>query len=106
MLSDEDRTHLKGAINDKELKKIFKTIASKNPDEFFPTAELKQLGYMRKQCECCGSYFWTTIKERKVCGEPVCSGGFQITVNNPAKVKLSFIGTLALQDGILLQNSQ
>jgi len=92
MLSDEDRTHLKGAINDKELKKIFKTIASKNPDEFFPTAELKQLGYMRKQCECCGSYFWTTIKERKVCGEPVCSGGFQITVNNPAKVKLSFIG--------------
>jgi len=37
MLSDEDRTQLKGAINDKELKKIFKTIASKNPDELFPT---------------------------------------------------------------------
>ena len=92
MLSDEDRTQLKGAINDKELKKIFKTIASKNPDEFFPTQELRHLGYIRKQCECCGGYFWTTIEERKVCGDPVCSGGFQITVNNPAKVKLSFIG--------------
>jgi len=92
MLSDEDITQLRSANNDKELKKIFKTITSKNPDEFFPTQELSQLGYTRKQCECCGAYFWTTIKERKVCGDPVCSGGFQITVNNPAKVKLSFIG--------------
>jgi alanyl-tRNA synthetase len=92
MLSDEDRTQLKSAHNDKELKKIFKTIASKNPDEFFPTQELRQLGYIRKQCECCGAYFWTTIKKRKVCGDPVCSGGFQVTTNNPAKVKLSYIG--------------
>jgi len=92
MLSNEERTQLKGATNDKELKKIFKTIASKNPDEFFPTKELRQLGYMRKQCECCGANFWTTVKERQVCGDPVCSGGFQITFNNPAKVKLSYIG--------------
>ena len=92
MLSDEDRTQLKGATNDKELKKIFKLIASKNPDEFFPTEELKDLGYTRRQCECCGAYFWTTIHDRKVCGDPVCSGGFQVTVNNPAKVKLSYIG--------------
>jgi len=92
MLSDEDRTQLKSATNDKELKKIFKTIASKNPDEFFPTQELRQLGYIRKQCECCGTYFWTTIRERKVCGEPVCSGGFQVTENNPIKKKLSYIG--------------
>ncbi|MHA1460844.1 MAG: alanine--tRNA ligase [Promethearchaeota archaeon] len=92
MLSDEDRTQLKSAHDDKELKKIFKTIASKNPDEFFPTQELRQLGYIRKQCECCGAYFWTTIKKRKVCGDPVCSGGFQVTTNNPAKVKLSYIG--------------
>jgi len=92
MLSDEERTQLKSATNDKELKKIFKTIASKNPDEYFPTKELRQLGYKRKQCECCSNYFWTTVKERKVCGDPVCSGGFQVTINNPAKVKLSYIG--------------
>jgi len=92
MLSDEDRKQLKGANNDKELKKIFKLIASNNPYEFFPTEELKHLGYIRRQCECCGVYFWTTINERKVCGDPVCSGGFQVTINNPAKVKLSYIG--------------
>jgi len=92
MLTNEDRTQLKSATNEKELKEIFRTIASKNPDEYFPTQELRKLGYIRKHCECCGSYFWTTIKERKVCGEPVCSGGFQVTTNNPAKVKLSYIG--------------
>ncbi|MBY9018791.1 MAG: alanine--tRNA ligase, partial [Candidatus Lokiarchaeota archaeon] len=92
MLSDEDRTQLKSATNDKELKKIFKTIASKNPDQYFPTKELKHLGYMRKKCECCGKYFWTMLKERKVCGEPICSGGFQVTENNPIKKKLSYIG--------------
>ncbi|MHA2288077.1 MAG: alanine--tRNA ligase-related protein, partial [Promethearchaeota archaeon] len=92
MLSNEERTQLKSATNDKELKKFFKTIASKNPDEYFPTKELRQLGYMRKHCDCCGNYFWTVLKERTVCGEPVCSGGFQVTANNPAKVKLSFVG--------------
>jgi alanyl-tRNA synthetase len=91
MLSSEERTLIKGATNEKELKKIFKAIASKNPNEYFPTKELRQLGYKRKQCECCGNYFWTVLKERTVCGEPVCSGGFQVTSNNPAKVKLSFV---------------
>ncbi|NHJ20613.1 MAG: alanine--tRNA ligase [Candidatus Lokiarchaeota archaeon] len=92
MLSNEERLQLKDATNDKELKKIFKIIASKNPDNYFPTQELRQLGYMRKHCDCCGNYFWTMLKERTVCGEPVCSGGFQVTTNNPAKVKLSFVG--------------
>jgi len=92
MLSEEDRTQLKSANSDKELKKIFKLIASNYPDEYFPTQELKNLGYTRKKCKCCGVFFWTVIKERKICGDPVCSGGFQITTNNPVKVKLSYIG--------------
>lgn len=90
MLSDEDRTQLKSANNDKELKKFFKTIASKDPDEFFPTQELRQLGYIRKQCECCGAYFWTTIKERKVCGDPACGEGFQVA-GKPLPHKLTYI---------------
>jgi alanyl-tRNA synthetase len=47
---------------------------------------------MRKECRTCGVHFWTTLKEREVCGDPVCSGGFQVTTNNPVKVKLSYIG--------------
>jgi alanyl-tRNA synthetase len=91
MISKKDREELKKAKTDKELKQIFKKIASKNPDEYFPTIQLKKLGYMRKQCEHCGNYFWTTLKEKKVCGDPVCSGGFHVTENNPVKVKLSYI---------------
>ncbi|MFW9952674.1 MAG: alanine--tRNA ligase-related protein [Candidatus Thorarchaeota archaeon] len=90
MLSEEERTELKGATNDKELKKIFKAIASKNPNEFFPTLELRQLGYMRKRCERCNVYFWTTTKERSLCGDPSCGGGFQVA-GKPLPKKLTYI---------------
>ncbi|UCD00504.1 MAG: alanine--tRNA ligase [Promethearchaeota archaeon] len=88
----EEQEELKTAQTDKDLKRIFKKIASKNPDSYFPTKELRELGYMRKNCECCGAFFWTTLKERDVCGDPVCSGGFQVVIDNPSKIKLSFIG--------------
>ncbi|GAI63076.1 unnamed protein product, partial [marine sediment metagenome] len=91
MLSDKEKKQLKSARTDKELKKIFKSIASKKPDEFFPTQELRNLGYIRKHCECCSAYFWTTIKDRKVCGDPACSGGFQVA-GKPLTHKLSYIG--------------
>ncbi|MFX1532460.1 MAG: alanine--tRNA ligase, partial [Promethearchaeota archaeon] len=92
MISTNEQEELKKAKTDKELKQVFKKIASKDPDSYFPTKELRELGYMRKNCESCGTYFWTTLQERKVCGDPVCSGGFQVVIDNPSKVKLSFIG--------------
>ncbi|MFX1347676.1 MAG: alanine--tRNA ligase [Promethearchaeota archaeon] len=92
MLSEKERLDLQNAHTDKELKQVFKKIASKNPDTYFPTKELRKLGYMRKNCECCGKFFWTTLKERKVCGDPTCAGGFDVVIDNPSKVKLSFIG--------------
>jgi len=92
VLSDKEQLELKDAHTDKELKQVFKIIASKNPESYFPTKELKGLGYIRKKCECCGTFFWTTLKDREVCGDPACSGGFQVVVDNPSKIKLSFIG--------------
>jgi alanyl-tRNA synthetase len=92
VLSEKEQKELVVAQTDKQLKKVFKIIASRNPDEYFPTKELKRLGYMRKLCECCGNHFWTTLKDRVVCGEPVCSGGFQVVIDNPSQAKLSFIG--------------
>ena len=91
MLSDELVDKLKNCKTDKELKQGFKKIASQKPDEYFPTKELKQLGYMRKLCSC-GTYFWTTHKDREVCGDPACSGGFQVVIDNPSPIKLSYIG--------------
>ncbi|MFW9952230.1 MAG: alanine--tRNA ligase-related protein, partial [Candidatus Thorarchaeota archaeon] len=92
MLSKELKSQLKNYKTDKELKREFKKIASKDPDNYFPTKSLRKLGYMRKQCKSCGTYFWTVLKNRTVCGDPICSGGFQVTIDNPAKVKLSYIG--------------
>ena len=91
MLSEKEQKELIEAQTDKQLKKVFKKISSRNPDEYFPTKELRSLGYIRKHCECCGNYFWTTLKEREVCGDPACSGGFQVVVDNPSKIKLSFV---------------
>ena len=78
-------------LSDKEQKKVFKEITSKDPDKYFPTKELRELGYIRKHCKC-GTYFWTIHEDREVCGDPVCSGGFQVVINNPSPIKLSYIG--------------
>ena len=77
-------------LSDKEQKKVFKEIASKEPDKYYPTKELKELGYMRNHCSC-GTYFWTTHEDRDVCGDPACSGGFQVVIDNPSPIKLSFV---------------
>ncbi|TFF97930.1 MAG: alanine--tRNA ligase [Promethearchaeota archaeon] len=91
MLSENEIELLKDCQTDKELKSVFKKIASKNPDTYFPTKELKHLGYMRKQCENCGTYFWTIHKNRNVCGDPGCSGGFHVVVDDPSTKRLSYI---------------
>ncbi len=91
MLTNQHITQLKDCTTDKELKKHFKKIASQNPDIYFPTKELRVLGYMRKECISCGTSFWTVHKDRKLCGDPMCSGGFQITIDNPSSIKLSYI---------------
>lgn len=75
---------------DKEVKKEFKKIASKNPEKYYAVSVLKKEGFNRKQCKC-GTYFWTTNKKQNVCGDAVCSGGFRFFDNNPAKEKLSYI---------------
>lgn len=77
-------------LSDKEQKKAFKEIASKEPDKYYPTTELRELGYMRKKCNC-GAYFWTVHKDREVYGDPACSGGFQVVADNPSPIKLSFV---------------
>jgi alanyl-tRNA synthetase len=92
VLSDKERKELTKAQTDKELKKVFKVIASKNPDEYFPTKELRNLGYMRKTCESCGKHYWTVNNHQGSCGDAVCAGGFQVVVDNPSQIKLSFIG--------------
>jgi len=79
-------------LTDKQQKKEFKKVASSNPDAYYPTQKLTAEGFLRKQCEKCGMYFWTVNEERTVCGDPACSGGFDVVTDNPSKIKLSYEG--------------
>ncbi|MBN2153230.1 MAG: alanine--tRNA ligase [Candidatus Lokiarchaeota archaeon] len=79
-------------LTDKQQKKEFKKVASADPDSYYPTRKLKAEGFARKQCTNCGMFFWTVVKGRTVCGDPACSGGFDVVSNNPAKVSLTYEG--------------
>jgi alanyl-tRNA synthetase len=80
-----------GILPDKEQKKTFKDIASKNPDSYFATGILKSQGFERKQCKKCKTYFWTSTGS-DICGDPQCQGGFTFIDNTPAKNDLDYIG--------------
>ncbi len=74
---------------DKELKKWFKTVASKEPEKYYATDILEREGFLRKHCRC-GTWFWTVNKDQEVCGDPACLGGTRVVEENPSKIKLSF----------------
>jgi alanyl-tRNA synthetase len=75
---------------DAELKDQFKKTASAEPDRYFPTRTLKELGFGRHQCTKCKRHYWTVHKEQRVCGDPACSGGFRF-IGKPQGKKLSYV---------------
>lgn len=79
-------------LTDKEQKKVFKKEASQHPEKYYPVSVLNKEGFVRKKCSKCGTMFWTTNKNRDYCGDPSCSGGFNVVENNPSKYKLTYIG--------------
>ncbi|MFH1401327.1 MAG: alanine--tRNA ligase, partial [Nanoarchaeota archaeon] len=62
-------------LSDKELKKRFRGEASSNPDKYYPTSTLIDLGFSRRRCSSCEKFFWATTS-RQVCGEAECEGGY------------------------------
>ncbi|MBS3136847.1 alanine--tRNA ligase [Candidatus Woesearchaeota archaeon] len=75
----------------KQIKREFKTIASKNPEKYYAISVLQEQGFLRKQCKTCGTFFWTVNNDQHNCGDPSCSGGFRFFENPPAKKKLDYI---------------
>jgi alanyl-tRNA synthetase len=74
----------------KQIKEMFRQIASKEPEKYFGVETLKEQGFTRNQCSNCGKYFWSVL-ERDVCGDAVCEGGFSF-INEPPYRKLDYIG--------------
>jgi len=57
-----------------------------NYEKLYPKKALESLGLIRKKCRICGKYFWTSDKNREVCGDHE-NYGF---INNPVGKKLSY----------------
>jgi len=77
-------------LSDKQVKKKFKLEASKNPDKYYPTNYLKGEGFTRRKCQSCSTQFWTVNEQQFHCGDPSCSGGFNVIKDNPSKVQLTY----------------
>jgi len=78
-------------LSDKEQKKEFKKIASKNPEKYYAVDYLKKEGFVRNKCSKCSKYFWNVNKNQNICGDSSCSGGFRFIGNSPCNKKLSYI---------------
>lgn len=76
--------------SDKELKKEFKIIASKDPDKYYAVNALKNNGFIRQQCSNCKKFFWYTT-QRDVCGDAECMKGVTLFDNNPNRNRISYI---------------
>jgi len=74
------------------MKKRVREEASADPDRFFPTDRMRELGLVRNRCVKCGNFFWSADQEREVCGEPVCEGGYSFIGRENCTHKMDFIG--------------
>ncbi len=78
-------------LSEKEMKQRVKEEASADPDRFFPTERMRELGLERRRCSLCGTYFWSADPERTVCGEPSCEGGYSFIGKRNCSHKMDFI---------------
>jgi len=80
-------------LTPKEIKKKYEPEYQKNPDKYYPVKFIKSLGYTRNKCKSCGRFFWNVQKNRTVCGDSGCSGGFSFIGKEIAKNKFDYIET-------------
>ncbi len=76
--------------SDKELKRIFKKWTDSEPDKYYPTKIMKELGFERHKCKKCSRFFWATKERNKdVCGDTSCEGGY-LFIGKKRNVQMSF----------------
>ena len=78
--------------NLKNLKLELKKKTDKNPEKYYPTSVLENLGFNRSTCKKCKTKYWS-VEKRTTCGEPECNDGYSFINNSPTNSKLSYIET-------------
>ncbi len=65
---------------------------SSEPDRYYKVHLFDREGFIRKQCQSCGKFFWTLDNERKTCPEQPCQF-YEFLGSPPTKVKLGYVET-------------
>lgn len=63
-----------------------------NPNRYWKVSLFDELGFKRKQCEKCKSFFWSLDNERKICSDPDCIG-YQFIGQKNTKKRWDLIGS-------------
>ncbi|MEM3412304.1 MAG: alanine--tRNA ligase [archaeon] len=71
------------------IKEILKKHTDLEPEKYYPVEKMKENGFVRNKCKKCGYYFWS-LENSDVCGEPECSGGYTF-IRNPVGRRMSYV---------------
>lgn len=63
---------------------------SAEPDKYYRVRLFDELGFVRKKCENCGSYFWTLDQGRTVCPDQPCQQ-YEFLGNPPTSRKFDYV---------------
>ncbi len=75
-------------LNDKELKKKYGSVFTRNSEKYYPVNFFKKKGLSRKKCNKCGRYFWS-INNDVVCGD--CEGKYSFINKKVSKKQLTYV---------------
>ena len=71
-------------------KKALQAQFQKNWKKYYNLPFFKQEGFVRKKCKLCGINFWTKIKDKDICNDAKCLGGYTFIGDTPAKKAMDY----------------
>ncbi|MDG6934067.1 MAG: alanine--tRNA ligase [Nitrososphaerota archaeon] len=83
-------------------KENLKQIFSKDPDRYYRVALFEKLGFERRQCSECGTFFWTISGDAKLC--PSCTG-YSFIGNPPTKKRVGYTETWKIVEDFFVRNN-
>jgi len=74
----------------------------RNPDKYYKVKIFDELGFVRRKCPKCGSYYWTLEKDSKHCPNPPCSD--YSFIGRPPIKKMDYIETWKTIERFFVKN--